>query len=51
MIAVAVGLSVFGFYQVSYSNPRLRAEYAQDPERALQQAGVDAPPARRSANI
>ena len=43
LIAVAVGLSVFGFYQVSYSNPRLRAEYAQDPEAELKRAGMDAP--------
>ena len=42
-MAVAFGLAVFGFYQVSYSNPRLRAEYARDPERALEQAGMDAP--------
>ncbi len=44
LIALAVGLSVFGFYQVGYSDPLLRAEYAQDPEAALRQAGVDAPP-------
>ncbi|MHB8970199.1 MAG: O-antigen ligase family protein [Pirellulaceae bacterium] len=43
LIAVAVGVSVFGFYQVSYSNPRQRAEYAKDPEAELKRAEMDAP--------
>jgi hypothetical protein len=44
MVALAVGLSVYGLYQVGYSDPLLRAEYARDPEEALRKAGVDAPP-------
>jgi hypothetical protein len=43
-IAVAVGLSAYGYYQVGYSYPQLRARYAQDPERQLQVAEFDAPP-------
>jgi hypothetical protein len=44
MIALATGLSVFGLYQVGYSNPQMRARYAEDPEAALRDAGIDAPP-------
>ncbi len=43
VIALATGLSVFGLYQVGYSNPRMQAEYERDPEAALRAAGVDAP--------
>jgi len=44
LMALAVGLSVYGFYQVGYSDPLLRARYAQDPEQTLRDAGIDAPP-------
>jgi hypothetical protein len=43
-IALAAGLSVYGYFQVGYSYPQQRARYAQDPERELQLAGIDAPP-------
>ena len=42
-IALAVGLSAYGFYQVGYSYPQQRARYAEDPDRELQLAGIDAP--------
>jgi len=44
LVALAAGLSVFGLYQVVYSNPTTRAHYARNPEAALREAGLDAPP-------
>ena len=37
MIALAVALSSFGFYQFFYSIPRDQARYAADPEGALRE--------------
>ncbi|MCU0958775.1 MAG: O-antigen ligase family protein [Pirellulaceae bacterium] len=44
LLALAVGLSVFGFYQVGYSNPRVRAAYAANPEQLLRNEGIDPTP-------
>jgi tetratricopeptide (TPR) repeat protein len=43
-VALAVGLSAFAFYQVAYSLPQTRADFARDPEGALREAGIEAPP-------
>ena len=43
LIAMAVGLSVFGIYQTAYVYPRQRAEYHVDPARVLDEAGTVAP--------
>lgn len=43
-LALAVGLSTFGFFQVAYVMPRDRAEFARDPDRVLREAGIVAPP-------
>ncbi len=40
MIATAVAVSGYGFYQCYYEMPQLRAEYAADPERALAEVGL-----------
>ena len=42
-IALAVGLSAYGYFQVGYSYPQQRARYAQDPEGELLSGGIDAP--------
>jgi len=47
MIALAVCLSAFGFQQYFYSIPRDQARYAADPEGALREARVMAPPGSR----
>ncbi len=39
LLALASGLAVLGYYQVVYSNPKLRAEYARHPERMLRDEG------------
>lgn len=44
LIAVAVGVSVFGLYQYFAVMPALRAQFRADPERVLREAGIDAPP-------
>jgi O-antigen ligase len=44
MIALAVGLSAYGFYQCTVEMPRTRAQYAADPERTLREAGFWFPP-------
>lgn len=44
MIAVAVLLSFDGLFQYAYSMPAVRADYQRDPEGALREARVDAPP-------
>lgn len=44
LVALAVGLAVFGFYQYGYSMPRDRDLYRQDPDRMLQEIGIVAPP-------
>ena len=43
MIALAVGLSMFGYYQYFVSLPRSRADYRKDPEGELRKAGIVAP--------
>lgn len=43
MIVLAVSLSVTGYYQYFYDLPLTRAQYLQDPEKVLQDAGVQAP--------
>jgi O-antigen ligase len=47
MIALAVALSTFGFYQFFYSIPRDQAHYAADPEGAIAEAHVSAPAGSR----
>lgn len=44
MIAVAVLLSFDGLFQYAYSMPAVRTEYQRDPDRALREARIDAPP-------
>ncbi|MBW3600525.1 MAG: hypothetical protein KY475_25080 [Planctomycetes bacterium] len=40
MIALAVGLSCFGYYQYFISQPAALARFEQDPEGALREAGL-----------
>ncbi len=50
MVSISVGLAVLGLYQYGYSLPKLRAEYAANPEMTLRRAGIEAPvgsPTRR----
>ena len=44
MIALALGLSVYGFYQTAVELPASRALYRNDPDAALRAAGVWYPP-------
>ena len=44
MIALAVGLSVHGYYQYFWSMPATRAAFQRNPEKVLAEAGVQAPP-------
>jgi len=44
MIALAVGLSVYGLYQRAYEMPVSRALYHADPDAALRDAGTWFPP-------
>ncbi len=44
MLALAVCLSIHGFYQTFYSLPQTRRDYREDPEAALAEAGLVAPP-------
>jgi hypothetical protein len=41
MIGLAVCLSSLAFYQYFFSLPRMRARYQREPERVLQEAGID----------
>ena len=41
MIALAVGLAGFGVYQYAYELPATRAEYRRQPQKVLQEAGLD----------
>ena len=43
MIALAVCLSMHGYYQYSYGFPKSRRVYAADPDKALREVGVVAP--------
>ncbi len=43
MVGLAVGLSVYGYYQYVYEMPQTRQEYESDPEAALLAAGIIAP--------
>ncbi len=47
MIALAVALSTFGFHQFFVSIPRDQAHFAADPEAAMKEAGITAPPDSR----
>lgn len=44
MIALAVGLSVHGYHQYFWSLPQARQEYAENPDKVLREAGVEASP-------
>ncbi len=44
LVALAVAQAGFGLHQYFISMPADRAAYADDPERALREAGLDAPP-------
>jgi len=44
VVSLAVCLSMFGFYQYFYSMPRMRAEYAQDPDVTLREEGIPLDP-------
>jgi O-antigen ligase len=44
MVAVTVLLSLDGLFQYGYSAPAARAEYRRDPDQALRDARIDAPP-------
>ncbi len=44
LLALAAGLAAIGFYQVGYSNPKLRAEFANNPDEMLRREGEYAPP-------
>jgi tetratricopeptide (TPR) repeat protein len=44
MIALAAGLSGYGLYQRTVEMPRAEAQYEVDPDGALREAGVWAPP-------
>jgi Tfp pilus assembly protein PilF len=44
MVALAVGLAVYGYYQYFYAMPTLRAQYQRDPEKVLRESNIDAPP-------
>lgn len=43
MVALALAVSLHAFYQYAYSQPKLRAEFAKDPEAVLRNAGLNAP--------
>ena len=51
MISLAVAMSAYGFHQFFYSIPRDQARFAADPEGALQEAGVVAPPDSRAREL
>ncbi len=44
VLALGAALAVLGFYQVGYSNPKLRAQYAANPEQMLREQGEYLPP-------
>jgi O-antigen ligase len=44
MIGLAVGLSIIAMHQTFIAYPAMRALYERDPEEALRQAGISAPP-------
>ena len=44
MIALAVALAGYGLYQYSYELPQTRAQYHEDPDGALREAGMWFPP-------
>ena len=47
MVAMAVTMSAYGFHQFFYSIPRNQARFRENPETALQEAHVAAPPGSR----
>ena len=47
MVAMAVTMSAYGFHQFFYSIPRDQARFRENPETALQEAHVAAPPGSR----
>jgi O-antigen ligase len=47
MVALAVTMSVFGFHQYFYSIPRDQAMFHENPEAALREAHISAPPGSR----
>ncbi len=40
MVALAVGISAYGLYQVAYEMPARQARYEADPDRALREDGL-----------
>ena len=44
LIALSVGMAAYGMYQVAYSNPRQREEYAKDPDAFLRRQNAYSPP-------
>ena len=44
MVALAVGISGYGLYQICYELPQTQALYKADPDRALRDAGLWFPP-------
>ncbi len=44
MIALAVGLSCYGLYQVRFELPQTRAKYEANPDKTLRDAGLWFPP-------
>jgi cytochrome c-type biogenesis protein CcmH/NrfG len=44
MVALAVGISGYGLYQVVYELPQTQSRYAADPDRALRDIGMWSPP-------
>ena len=50
MIALAVGLSIHGYYQYFWSMPATRAAFQRNPEKVLAEAGVQRPPALPRGN-
>ncbi len=49
MVTLAVTMSAYGFHQFFYSIPRDQARFREDPEAALREAHVAAPPGSRPA--
>ena len=51
MISLAVALAGYGLYQYFHELPQARAEYAQDPDRALREADMWFPPGSVQRNL